>query len=145
MSKIGDKFKECRAEKGLSVREVAEKAGISDTEVFRIETGRRVNPSASILVSIGKVLGMANDDVLLLAGLKEKDDLPMIEKVFPDLNTEKQQQTAQRIMYRLGRNNSLQDNDYDDLVDHVEMFLDFVEKKRNSQKPKVQSDIGTGV
>ena len=56
MSAIGDKFKECRLEKGLSVREVAEKAGVSDTEVFRIETGRRVNPSAKILVSIGKAL-----------------------------------------------------------------------------------------
>jgi len=145
MSAIGDKFKECRLEKGLSVREVAEKAGVCDTEVFRIETGKRVKPSASILVSIGKALGMANDDVLLLAGLKENNDVPMIEKVFPDLKTDIQQKAAQRIMYRLGRNNSLQDNDYEDLVDHVEMFMDFVEKKRNSQKPKVQSDIKTGL
>ena len=136
MSAIGDKFKECRLEKGLSVREVAEKAGVSDTEVFRIETGRRVNPSAKILVSIGKALGMANDEVLRLTGLMENNDVPMIEKVFPDIKTEKLQRTAQSIMYRLGRNNSLQDEDYDGLLDHVEMFLDFAEKKRNSQKPE---------
>ena len=136
MSAIGDKFKECRLEKGLSVREVAEKAGVSDTEVFRIETGRRVNPSAKILVSIGKALGMANDEVLRLTGLMENNDVPLIEKVFPDIKTEKLQQTAQSIMYRLGRNNSLQDEDYDGLLDHLEMFLDFAEKKRNSQKPE---------
>jgi len=136
MSAIGDKFKECRLEKGLSVREVAERAGVSDTEVFRIETGRRVNPSAKILVSIGKALGMANDEVLRLTGLMENNDVPLIEKVFPDIKTEKLQQTAQSIMYRLGRNNSLQDEDYDGLLDHVEMFLDFAEKKRNSQKPE---------
>ena len=136
MSVIGDKLKERRLEKGFSVRQVAGMAGISDTELFRIETGRRVNPSANILVSIGKALGMANDDVLRFAGLKNDDDIPLIEKVFPDLKTEKQQKTAQRIMSRLSRNNSLQDSDYDDLIDHVEMFLNFVENKRNSSRGK---------
>jgi len=137
MNLIGDVFKQRRLEKGLSVREVAEKAGVSDTEVFRIEAGRRKNPSAAILVSIGKVLGIANDDVLRLAGLKNDDDVPLMEKLFPDLKTEKQQEAAQRIMYRLGRNNPLQDSDYEDLIKQVEMFLDFAEKKRNSKKPKV--------
>jgi len=132
MSTIGDKFKERRLEKGLSVREVAEKAGISDTEVFRIETGRRVNPSAKILVSIGKALWMDNDEVLRLAGLMENDEIPLIERVFPDIKTEKQQQTARRIISRMGRTNLLQDEDYDGLFEHVEMFLDYMERKRNS-------------
>jgi len=135
MSAIGDRFKELRLEKGLSVREVADKAGISDTEVFRIETGKRVNPSAKILVSIGKALGMANDDVLRLSGLMEGDGIPLIERAFPDMKTEKQQQTATRIIYRMSRNNSLQDEDYDGLMEHVEMFLDYAERKRNSKKP----------
>jgi len=135
MNTIGNTFKECRLAKGLSVREVAEMTGISDTEVFRIETGRRVNPSAKILVAMGKALGMANDEVLRLTGLLEDNDVPLIEKLFPDMKTEKQQQTAQRIIYRLGRNNSLKDKVYDDLVDQVEMFLDFAEK-RDSEKPQ---------
>ena len=134
MSSIGEIFRERRLNKGLTVREVAEKAGVSETEVFRIETGRRKNPSAHILISIGKVLGIANDDVLRLAGLKESDDAPLMEKLFPDLKTEKQQEAAERIMVRLGRNTVLEDHDYDDLVKQVEMFLDFAEK--NKEPPK---------
>ena len=137
MSSIGTVFRERRIEKGLSVREVAEKAGISDTEVFRIESGRRKNPSAHILVSMGKVLGFANDDVLRFAGLKEDDNVSLMEKLFPDLKTEKQQETAQRIMVSIARNNLLQDHDYDDLADQVEMFLNFANKKRNSPKSEV--------
>ena len=138
MSVIGEKFKEFRLDKGLSVREVADKAGVSDTEVFRIETGKRINPSASILVSIGKALGVSNDDVLRLAGLKEdNDDVPLIEKVFPDIRTEKLQQAAQRIINIIGRYKHLQDRDYDALVDHVEMYLDFAEKKRNCKAPRI--------
>ena len=131
MSAIGDKFRERRLEKGLSVREVAEKAGISDTEVFRIETGRRVNPSAKLLVSIGKALGMANDEVLRLAGLMENDDVPLIERVFPDIKTKKQQETARRIICRICRTNLLLDEDYDSHFEHVDMFLDYTERKRN--------------
>ena len=137
MSVIGDKFKECRLEKGLSLIEVAASAGVSESEVFRIETGRRKNPSASILVKIGKVLGFANDDVLRLAGLKNDDGIPLIEKVFPDLKTEKQQTAAKRIMHKLSSDKNLQDDDIDDLLDQLEMFLDFVEKKRNPIKNKI--------
>ena len=138
MNSIGKVFKERRIEKGLSVREVAEKAGISDTEVFRIESGRRKNPSAHILVSMGKVLGIANDDVLRFAGLKEDDNVSLIERLFPDLKTEKQQETAQRIVASIARYNVLQDHDYDDLVDHVVMFLDFRKKRPpiDTQKPR---------
>ena len=86
---------------------------------------------------MGKVLGNANDDVLVLAGLKEKDDVQFIQRQYPDLKTEKQQEAAESIILSIGRNTKLQDHDYDDLVKQVEMFLDFAEKKRNTQKPPV--------
>ena len=52
--------------------------------------------------------------------------------MFPDLKTEKQQETAQKIIDGLSRNSDLQDVEYDNLVKQVEMFLDYAKKKRDS-------------
>ena len=58
---------------------------------------------------------------------------PLIEKMFPDLKTEKQQETAQKIIDGLSRNSDLQDVEYDNLVKQAEMFLDYAKKKRDSK------------
>lgn len=134
MSDIGDFVKERRLAKALSKRSLAEKAGISHSEVHRIESGERVNPSVPVLNALAEALGVPKDDMLRLAGYKADDgDIPLIEKVFPDLKTEKQQKTAQKIVDGLSRNSDLKDTEYDDLVRQVEMFLEYAKKKRDSE------------
>lgn len=133
MSDIGDFVKERRLAKALSKRSLAEKAGISHSEVHRIENGERMNPSIPVLNALAEALGVSKDDMLRCAGYKSDDgDLPLIEKVFPDLKTEKQQQAAQRIVDGLARNGDLKDQDYDDLVRQVDMFLDYARKKEKA-------------
>jgi len=135
MKPIGKYLRDRRNAKGLSMRELAEKSGVSHTEIFRIESGQRDFPSMRVLVSLGKALEVPDDEILRMAGYKSEDegDISIMEKVFPNLRTEKQQDTAQRIIDGLARNTDLQDNDYDDLVDHMEVFMEFVKKKRNTK------------
>ena len=91
MSSIGEFIKERRLSKGWSKRALAEKAGVSHSEVHRVENGERMNPSVPVLYSIADVLGVPKDEMLRHAGYKSDDgDIPLIEKVFPDLrNTKK--------------------------------------------------------
>lgn len=133
MSKVGDYIKERRLAKEWSKRTLAEKAGISHSEVHRIENGERNNPSVAMLYALADALGIPKEEILRQAGYKTDDqDIPYIEKVFPDLKTEKQQETAQRIVDGLARNGDLRDSDYDDLVRQVDMFLEYAKKKKNT-------------
>jgi transcriptional regulator with XRE-family HTH domain len=134
MNNIGDFIKERRLAKEWSKRALAEKAGISHSEVHRIENGERLNPSVPVLYALAEALGIPKEEVLRQAGYKADDgDVPLIEKVFPDLKTEKQQQTAQKIVDGLSRNGDLKDSDYDNLVRQVEMFLEYAKKSRDSE------------
>lgn len=132
MSTLGEFVRERRLFKEWSKRALAEKAGISHSEVHRIENGERTNPSVPVLNALAEALGVPKDDILRLAGYKADDgDVPLIEKVFPDLKTEKQQKVAQKIIDGLARSTDLRDEDYDNLVMQVEVFLDIAKKKRN--------------
>lgn len=134
MNNIGNYIKERRLAKNWSKRALADKAGISHSEVHRIENGERQNPSVPMLYAIADALGISKDEILRQAGYKTEDgDVSLIEKVFPDLKTEKQQQTAQKIVDGLSRNSNLKDDDYDNLVKQVEMFLEYAKKSRDSE------------
>lgn len=129
MSNVGEVIKERRLAKGMSKRVLAEKAGISHSEVHRIENGERQNPSVPMLIALADVLGIPHDDILVLAGYKtDGESTPLIERVFPDLKTRKQQETAQKIVDGLSRNSDLKDSQYDELVRQVEMYLDYAKK-----------------
>mgnify|MGYP000870972384 CR=1 FL=1 len=134
MSTLGDFVKERRLAKEWSKRALAEKCGISHSEIHRIEHGERCNPSIPVLNALAEALGVPKDEMLRIAGYKtDEHDIPLIEKVFPDLKTEKQQQTAQKIIDGLARSSDLKDSDYDKLVEQVEMYLEYVKKNRNSE------------
>ena len=134
MASIGTYLKSRRNAKGLTLRELAELSGVSHTEIYRVESGQREHISIRVLIALGRTLDIPDEEILHMAGYNlEDDDSSMMEKVFPELKTEKQQDTAQRIIDGLARNNDLQNTDYDDLVDHMEMFFDHVKKKRNTK------------
>ena len=132
MNNLAEYIKDRRLNKGWSKRKLALEAGISHTEVHRIENGERKNPSVNILDSLAKALGLPKEEVLRMAGYIEENDIPLIEKVFPDIKSKKQQETVQRIVDGLARSTELQDQDYDDLINQMEMFLDYAKKKKNT-------------
>jgi HTH-type transcriptional regulator, competence development regulator len=69
MISLSDFVKERRLLKHLSMRELAQKANISHTEVYRIENGERKNPSVPILTALAKALGVPEEVMFETAGL----------------------------------------------------------------------------
>lgn len=134
MTPLGNFVKERREAKGWSKRRLATEANISHTEVHRIEIGERQSPSVPVLNALAEALGVSKEEMLQVAGYIDEDNesVPLIERVFPDLKTEKQRDTVRKIVDGLARNSDLEEKDYDDLVDQMEMFLTYAKKRKNS-------------
>ena len=66
--KFGEFFKNIRKEKGLSQRQLAELSHISNTEISRIESGERRNPSPNTLKSLAPHLGISYGELMIKAG-----------------------------------------------------------------------------
>lgn len=130
---IAEYIQERRLAKGWSKRKLALEAGISHTEVHRIESGERKHPSANVLSAIAEALDIPKKELLKIAGYIDDSNGngSPIEQAFPDLKTPKQQETLQKIVDGLARNQDLEDEDYENLVEHMEMFLAYAKKKKN--------------
>lgn len=73
--KFGEFIKDLRSSKGLSQRQLAELAKISNTEVSRIESGERQKPSPNILKALAPHLGITYGELMSKAGyIEEKID-----------------------------------------------------------------------
>ena len=72
MDSLGKYIRARRTAKGLSVREVSESSGISQTEVSRIETGKRKQPSMRVLIALARTLEIPDHTALQLAGYKSE-------------------------------------------------------------------------
>jgi transcriptional regulator with XRE-family HTH domain len=83
---IGNYIADLRAEKGISQRELAEWSGVSNTEISRIESGKRQNPAPATLKAVSKALSAEYTDLMELAGYIEEihDDDQFYELVFKD-------------------------------------------------------------
>ena len=128
---IGEFIKENRTKLNMSRNALATKAGISHTEIMRIETNQRKLPSLKVLCSIADALNVPQEEMLKYAGYSPSDNTSPIERVFPGLKTHKQQETATLIVEGIARNSSLRDEDLDDLYKQVEMFLNYAEKNNS--------------
>ena len=69
---LADFIIKARKEKDLSQRQLAEMAGISNTEVWRIEAGERKNPSPATLKSLAPHLGIPYEELMAAAGYIEE-------------------------------------------------------------------------
>lgn len=129
--KIGEFVREKRELRGMSVRGLGIAAGVSHTEIHRIENGERLNPSASALTSISQALGVSSLDIFIIAGYlnDSKDKRVMVEKAFPELKTKSQQKVLEKIANILMLNPELTDDDYEKITMQVEMFVDYVAKQ----------------
>lgn len=103
-----------RAEKGLSQRQLALYADVSNTELHRIETAQRQKPSPKILEKISKVLDIEYEVLLQYAGYLDLQD--GVEQS-PNLNY-----------------NSLSDEERD-------FILEYLHKKWNKEKPMSNKPI----
>jgi transcriptional regulator with XRE-family HTH domain len=74
MKSLGERIRELRDEKDLSLRELCKKAGISPAFLSDIELSRRY-PSAQVLRAIAKALGTTFDE------LKQHDTRPAVEEI----------------------------------------------------------------
>lgn len=61
-------LRELRLKKGLSQMELAERAGVKQSVISYIESGRTKNPRIDTLASIAKVLGVPIEKLLKKAG-----------------------------------------------------------------------------
>ena len=63
---LGDLVKEYRRAHGLSLRAFSQKAGISHSEVLRIEKGLRATPSLHILIRLAAATETPLEELLAL-------------------------------------------------------------------------------
>lgn len=66
--KIGEIIKEVRLEKGMTQKDVADRASVSVAEICRLEKGERTNPSMQSVVSIFKAMNVDSVDFLKYLG-----------------------------------------------------------------------------
>lgn len=65
---LGSYLNQVRTERGYSLRDVADRSGVSATEISRIETGKRLKPSPDVLRPIAEALLVSYPYLLQLAG-----------------------------------------------------------------------------
>src|SRR5215475_5321944 len=104
---IGEFIKDLRSTARISLRELAERAGVSNPYLSQIERGLR-KPSAEVLAQIASALRVSTPLMYLRAGLLDlKDGQGVLAAVAndPDL-TEPQKQTLTQIYETFRRENA---------------------------------------
>ncbi len=143
---LGTYLIQLRSEKGYSQRDFAEKCGVSAAEISRIESGKRLKPSPTLLKAMAQALGVEYSDLMKLAGyIEEKHEEDKIfELVFKDDETGevvdvvrgvkemfRKDATWANVAYRVSH--ELSDDDRRVLT---EMTLSYLNSKRAAQKKR---------
>ena len=69
MTKVGELIQKGREEKNLSMRQLAELAHVSHSDISRIESGEREVPNPKVLRKISKYIGINYNDLMYASGL----------------------------------------------------------------------------
>jgi transcriptional regulator with XRE-family HTH domain len=69
---FGSFLKNLREQNKLSQRDLAEKSGVSNAEISRLETGDRKKPSPLVLKSLAPSLGVTYEELMQQAGYIEE-------------------------------------------------------------------------
>lgn len=78
MGLIGEKIKQLRQNKKMSISELAEKAGVAKSYLSSIERGLQTNPSIQFIEKISVVLEISVNDLV------REDDVPTAEELDDD-------------------------------------------------------------
>lgn len=76
MSEIGQIVKRERLQRRLSQRKMAQRAGLSNTAISDVESGKNPRPSADLLVKAARGLGIEVAPLLVASGYLEAEALP---------------------------------------------------------------------
>ena len=68
MATLATYIKEKRANRGFSLRKLADLSDVSHTEIKRIEDGLRKQPSPAVLRTIAVALGVSYEEIMEVAG-----------------------------------------------------------------------------
>ena len=68
---IGNRIKRYRLKRGYTQTELAERSGVKQSLISRLEGGTRANPSADVLRGLARALGCTTD---YLIGMHEDED-----------------------------------------------------------------------
>lgn len=68
MTNFGPTLRQARAKKNMSLRVAAKSCGISATYLSMVERGQYAPPSKECIKKLCEVLGLLEDEILLLAG-----------------------------------------------------------------------------
>lgn len=72
---IGEKIKQLRTEKKMSISELAERAGVAKSYLSSIERNLQTNPSIQFIEKISTVLGTTVNDLLREEKISGPEDL----------------------------------------------------------------------
>jgi len=61
---IGKRLRWLRTERGMSIAEVARKAELTESAVYRIESAARAKPQADTIAALARALGVSTDELL---------------------------------------------------------------------------------
>ena len=87
---LGSYLIQVRNERGYSQRDLAEKSGVSPAEISRVESGKRLKPSPSVLRAIADTLVISYPYLMQLAGYMDEPkeaETPETVDVFRDERT----------------------------------------------------------
>ena len=89
-TKVGELIKKGREEKNLSMRQLAELAKVSHSDISRIESGEREVPNPKILRKISQHIGINYNDLMYAAGLgfQVTDLNPFLKSYYKNLQGE---------------------------------------------------------
>ena len=86
---LGEYLQKIRSDRGMTIREAAEKGGISGAEISRLENGKRLRPSPDVLKALAKAYESDYAALLRTAGYIEDvhEDETTYEKVYTNKET----------------------------------------------------------
>ena len=77
---LGNLIKKHRVELNMSLKKLGDECGISDSEILKIESGKRKKPSWTALCKIAKALSLHPFELLSAAGyISESDISPQLK------------------------------------------------------------------
>jgi transcriptional regulator with XRE-family HTH domain len=75
-SRLGEYLRVERARASMSQRQLANRVGIHNSYLARLENGETANPAADLLQRIADVLEISSADLLAFIGVKPPEGLP---------------------------------------------------------------------
>jgi len=73
--RLGKRVQQLREQRGLSVQELADRAGTTYQSIWRIERGEQRDPSVALTRNIARALGVGVDYLIDMFGQDEESDL----------------------------------------------------------------------